>query len=365
MADDPNFELLGAADDVVGVFANYMQFLGIPGIGQIISDALKKKDPISEQLQVLQSLSARIDDLINLAGATEAEVKMASLLGFSVPVNSDEEVILTEGANGPRVDPSRFFTDALNLVNACANDFYWYRPLVIQRVFTPQDMGGLIGYAWYGAYSSPDPPYRIIPPQDSTRIEGFRSVFDPQLALVSFVVAIKSFLVIAHELDPAGFRAFLDPAQPHSYNAKLREIADQLQSFIEGRPNARQDTLLAGLIESRIPNAQEVRDWVRAVGGGHVGFEWNGLYGVMDLYGVYSVPITAPSSLPSHRIDVFPTDGIVDVISEVLHNDAFFYNFIYPWIQTDSPSALQRERKPSTLAALTTRPGRPCSTFAC
>jgi hypothetical protein len=336
------FTLLGDADKLVGNLANYFQFLGVPGIIPLVTGLLQSNDKPSEQLQILQSLSSRIDDLINLAGATEAEVKMASLLNFAVPVTADEEVVLREGGLGAHVDKARFFDEALTLLDACANDFYWYRPLVLARAFTSANMNGWIGYAWYGPFTSPDPPFRLLPPQDTARIEGFSSVFDPQLALPAFVSAIKSFLCIAYSLDPAGFPKLLDPSAPGNYNDKLRQIADELQSFLNGRPNSRSDTLIGGLVSTEIPTPKAVRDWLTVVVSegsvlGKPGFEWNGLFGVMDLYGVYPAPVKAPENEGSHRIDIYPTGASPQEFGAVLDgiplDDQHFQDFIYPWIQ--------------------------------
>src|SRR5713101_2950134 len=230
-AQQNKLTFLGDIDIIVGIFANYFQFLGVPGIGPVISGLIGQHEQERSPLEtrILQDISAKVDDLVNLAGATSAEVRMTSLFSWSNPVHSDLETVTHEGQHGQHVDPVAFHGHALEFVDACLDDGYWYRPLVVTRAFTPANMGGTIGLAWYGPFSSVDPPYRLLPPTDTSQIEGFTTVLDPQLLLPSFLTAINNFLEMEQKLDPDRFGDFLA-----TWNDKVREIADAVQCLYDG-----------------------------------------------------------------------------------------------------------------------------------
>lgn len=362
MAADDKAKLLGAFDDVVGIFANYFQVIAT--VIDFIYSAVLKDVRSSLERDVLMALGEGVEDLLNLAGATDAEVKMSDLRGYATDVRADEEILVTEGPRGAHVNAATFFKDALKLIDACEDDFYWYRPLVLTRAAAPAAVpdeiieGRLVGGWWRGAawYDTaigiPPPPvganvYHVVPPTDTAHVPGFATVLDPQLALTAFLSATKNFLVITQQLDPAGFPQFLDPSAPNNYNWKVREIANHLQSFYDGSVSARPggtfrtDTLVSGLVSSRIPTSEEVYNL-----GWNVTFasptrtadpnpivtpSWNGIYGVIDSHAVYVHSVGAPSSGPSHEVAAFPTENISTLVDEP-RNSYTYQHDIYPWV---------------------------------
>jgi hypothetical protein len=344
--DDEKVAFLGkTTDDSIGIMANYFQVLGIPGLSAVVVallDAYKKyeEDPSGPSaVSILQLLQEQMTDLVNESGALESEIKMLSLATQEIPVSSDLEILAVEGERGPHVTPGEFFQRSLDLVNEFLfSDIYWYRPLILGVVFTPAYIGGTVGYAFWN-WSRPElleahPPYRLIPPSNTDRIPPYKTVFDPRLALPAYMNAIGLFLGINMLLNPAGFGQFVS-----SWKDKISEFADFLQDIYDGsisqaRGSQRSDTLIGGLVKSAVPSMDEVFDYimVNATPGARHGYQWNGLYGVVNVYGGFANPVGAPSRSVSHFLDMFSTDKIGQ-LQGMMRNDYTYIESIYPWVK--------------------------------
>lgn len=333
--DEQKATLLGKTDDVIGVLANYFQFLGIPGVSAFIAlmlRALDKPTPPGD-ITILEHLQTQVTDLVIESGAQESEIKMLLLAPKVGDVYTELEILRREGANGPHVNRQSFFENSLALVRLLVSDIYWYRPLLLGALFTPSYVGGTVGYA-YWSWSRPDleeghHPYRLIPPQNTTLIEGYATVFDPQLALPAYLMAIESFLAINALQEPTGFSQFLG-----TWREDIKGFADYLQDIYDGSISHRVDTLVGGLVKTNVPSINEVYDYVQvnAIPDTSPGFEWNGVYGVVDVYGVYTSPVGVPSHAVSHFMDIFPTENIVQ-LAHMMRNDYTYIESIYPWVR--------------------------------
>ena len=333
-SDEEKFQLFGSSDDIVGALANYFQVLGIPGVSGMIGMVLDylKGSPPSAELLILENLQNQVADLVNLSGVQESEIKMLSLIELIAPVNSNLEILATETAAGRDVSPE-FLEQALVLLNAVLEfDTYWYRPLVLSRTCTPADTSQGLTTSWAGVEI--DPPYRLIPPLSDDPIGGFSTVFDPQFALPVFLKAIDLFLCTGALLnpEPAAFGAFIAQWTP-----KLGQVADFLQDLYDGSLSAaagapRKDTLVGGLLKAKVPHPDELFNYIRnAIPGTRPGFGWAGIYGVIDIHGVYLDPLDAPAHASSHLVDVFVTTGLAQ-LGDLMAASADYQDSIYPWL---------------------------------
>jgi hypothetical protein len=158
-------------------------------------------------------------------------------------------------------------------------------------------------------------------------------VLDPQLALPAVLSAIKSFLAIEQQLDPPGFAQFLS-----TWRWKIQEVADRVQCIFDSSavgPDKQPcvSSLVGGIIASRMPTIDEIYDYM-AVNATHgrPGFEWNGVYGVIDVYADYPDPVRPPSTASSNLITLFPTDGIETVKGLTSDSYTFQVQIAY-WIR--------------------------------
>jgi hypothetical protein len=276
-------------------------------------------------------LQSQVADLVNIAGVQESEIKMLSIDSLVTPVESDLDILIAEGSSGHDVPPD-VLEKALDLLNSLMEfDVYWFRPLVLSRVCTPADPDQGFTSSW--AIVDINPPQRLIPPTSMDPSGGFQTVFDPQLALPVFLKAVEYFLSTGALLNPTAtaFTTFFTQFSP-----KIEQAADFLQDLYDGSISAtsgtpRRDTLVDGLLSSRIPLPDELFIHIRNnIPGSVQGFAWAGFYGVIDIYGVYPEPLLAPTHATTHIVDMFMSTGISQ-LGDMLPVSTYYQDNLYPW----------------------------------
>jgi hypothetical protein len=169
---------LSAFNGVVGVVANWFQiiFSLAPLIANALSDA---PDPT----MLLQAITQDVDEILQGLQALAAETKMLSLAGIIVPAYDRLRTLTLEGKHGPDINQPLFFSQAQDAAYAFGDDAYWIRPYLDSFVFSD---------SWFPNEGRPA----------STPYSGSDWVYDPQLPLPAFVLAISIFtgvVAIFHE----------------------------------------------------------------------------------------------------------------------------------------------------------------------
>jgi hypothetical protein len=146
--------------------------------------------------------------------------------------------------------------------------------------------------------------------------------------------ALELFLSITAILKGDTFRQFLD-----QWRATIEGLADALE--------ARYNTAVAGIVMTDVPSLNDVNGylvhyWLSGpflVGGvtepvgaplsnvpPKPGFAWNGVYGVVDIYGSYNNPVTVPSRAVSHIVDIITSVGLPLVTANL--------DFVHKWVSS-------------------------------
>jgi len=323
-------EMLVALTGIVGIVANYFQVLGIPGL---LTSLFASAGATNSDASALSALSSQLDNVLQLAAANAADIKMAELTTYAINVNSDLVLLGTTQA----VDPTTSLTfqkDAIAFLEAASDSIYWTRPFLPTRTFLPQEITAQENishsWGWYG-----------VLPQPPTQTDIYPMVFDSALALPFFLKAVEAFLAINALLNPSGFDQLIG-----QYNKSptdfLPTVATNLQQIYM--------TVVKGVVKSDVPSADDIRSYLAVwkqvpnLGGTNepscaqmapapngfvganntpvyvpsadttmdqTGCSWNGVYGVVDTYGGFSeAPVTVPGRDTSYIVEIFTQDTI-------------------------------------------------------
>jgi hypothetical protein len=330
--------VLSDLNNTIGTVANYEQVISavIP-----LVEAWLQTGPT--EMEVVLALQGTIQELVNAAGVIDADIKMLGIGTMASNVDAALTTVLNEGPNGQDVDAKGFFQLTLEFLTAMYGgsgftDFYWYRPYLADRVFSPVTLTvppfspiGLVIFGWYGA-----PPE---PPINNALYDGFSSVFDPQLSLLAFIKAIASFLSLNAILKTDAFTAFLK-----EWQVTLTEVAQSLQT--------RYSAMISGLARSDIPSVEDFAFFAAAyhqvpLGGvpfyipresftgpgwaPQSGDVWDGVYGVVDIYSVYNQPVAVPSRDSTHIVDIFPPPTDINALADKTYD--WIRDSLYPWVK--------------------------------
>jgi hypothetical protein len=353
--------------NLTGFVANWIQIgtAVIPAIIQYINNT-----PTDAQL--IEELESHVADVLSEIGVLEQQFLMLSLKPPWIAVQSDLETIgaeapAYEAGNQTDIDPKAYFKDSLDFLGYVTDDTYWYRAFLSDRTYYPLYVPGLLNafgwnLGWYGELPQPSstPPQNQVIPRDGLRLPplaplnsdlypGWTTVLDPQAALPAYLKAVAAFLAINLVLKGKEFDTFIT-----QWNDNLMRWADDLE--------ARYNLLVAGVVKSDEPSVNDVLGyigqflelgvygyelesaWTPAPTGGKLspprtGSAWNGVYGVVDMFGVYTQPVPIPSCSGWHIVHVFPmppsvltpVDPYVGEFPERI-GDVWLFTQVIPWV---------------------------------
>jgi hypothetical protein len=138
--------------------------------------------------------------------------------------------------------------------------------------------------------------------------------------LPAYLKALELFLATSAILKGETFRQFLD-----QWRVPIEGLADALE--------ARYTTAVAGIVMTDVPSLNDVIGYLYyywsirlaavfeaagPVGNADppkAGYAWNGVYGIVDIYGSYNEPVAVPSRAVSHIVDFFIIDGMPGVVN--------------------------------------------------
>jgi hypothetical protein len=365
--------------DLTGFVANWIQ-IGtaiIPAIVNYINNT-------PSDAQLIEDLSNQVADVLSDLGVVEGQFLMFSLKPPWISVNGDLETLGAEYPVYEDVDPKTYFKDSNDFLGYVTDDAYWYRAFLSDRTFYP-DFLSIYAYptsnfspcpGWYGDLPQPSstPPQNqiisreelaLLPltPLNNDLYMGYTTVFDPQITLAAYLKAVSAFLTINMLLKGDQYGMFI--AQ---WTQNLIKLANDLE--------ARYDLLVAGLVKSDEPSAEDVLSYIAMFtqlgdyvalsprypnslyfepagplppSGGHLnppttGFAWNSVYGVVDIFGVYTQPVPVPSRSPWHFVEVFsapdlgvpppsiPVDPLVAIQPEPIPTAIWLFDRVIPWV---------------------------------
>jgi hypothetical protein len=161
-ADKDKFSLLGKADNVIGVFANYIGVVGaVVSFIQLLIQIFSKPGP--SDLNVLAGLLAEVKDAV---GIVDTDVRMFAIHGLLITPDGNLVTLLTEGPTGPDVHPEFFIQIEVATIDF-PSDLYWYRPFNPDHKFIPVlNLAAhleLLRPSWYGAWPWPSPDTTKLP----------------------------------------------------------------------------------------------------------------------------------------------------------------------------------------------------------
>jgi len=349
-SNDEVLAMLVTITSAVGIISGYFQVLGVSGL----FDYLLPHSVANSDAPALAKLSQQLDDLLQLAAANAADVKMTALNGYAISVDSALVLLAANGAKA--VDPTSAITfqkDAIEFLQAARDPLYWTRPFLEKLTFLPEMIddrsapsGELeLSWGWYGDL-----------PQPSAQADIYPMVLDSRLALPYFLKAVETFLSINALLNPNGFSQLIDQYNK-TPNDLLPSIAEKLKELYS--------TLVTGIVKSDVPSPNDIGSYLAiwekvpnigpleptcAANDSHAiydqnglrtvplptatmdktGCSWNGVYGVVDTYGIYDTPVSIPSRDVSHMVERFPADHI----GELPHDHPYLPGYTpYRWVR--------------------------------
>jgi hypothetical protein len=301
-----------------------------------LSQALGGSGGFDEDAALAQLVALALDEQ-NGQMDTYWENVSQSIGPYWTALYTDLDNLAAQGVDGPDVKgpPPHaydFFTAAQEYVNNLLNTTqgYWERPSYQNLVFQAEQVpcrtfGDLSAEGWYGNMPWPQPVDSAIPGSEAAVIH------DPRTMLPSLVWGITSYLTIAEVMNTIDqvqytFAQFIDNAQ---YRADMtgyaRFIYQEFILAVGAQDPSQPDAEPSGLIKSDIPELGDVGSFVLLVtgqqspfgesesypgpsigGAPSAGDGWNGVFGVVDQFGVYPAPVPVPASTPSYIIDLFP-----------------------------------------------------------
>jgi hypothetical protein len=295
-------------------------------------------------------------------------------------LGTDLDNLASQGPRGINVltDVTHFHDNASEFVNIFIRGYgldwqdYWGLPVDQTQSFSAQQVvypspdapvdpdtgipvstGSIMG--WYGISNG------NLPQPEAGPAGGSSQAADPRTMLPFLLVGIESYLSIQAALY------VINPRQPQyefskflaEYNRDLKNYASFIYSQYQLAVN--------GIVKTDLPSDDDVTsyfwfqvqvvyqasidnasgyfgsDAIQETTGSwaYRGFEWNGAYGVVDVYPQYGVyqpapPVPVPYAAPSYIIDVFDTSNLVAEVTDIFsydykQNDALAW--ILGWVQ--------------------------------
>lgn len=309
------FKLLGSFDEVIGVFANYLQVVSfvVPALGAIVT-AVEVLIDVLFHNTTLDDIKVKLDELIRFEHGFDQQVAMLAITDLLGPAEVDLADLKKFGAGSPYINvPAVITSTGVPEHELGAKDAYWIRPFFPELVY-PADF-------WHDRELQP-------PTQGDGR--GVSFVFDPRLALPAYCEAVSIRISARVLIDPTNFQADWGDEVDTSINdlgAWMARIAD-------------------GLKERAAPSRREVFD---LAADRQVYTSWSELtFGAVDIWdgtGIVSsypveipfVPTTALGLLPAffHSIEVLnlriSTGELRDPeLSDVLRSMSTEVDDVYP-----------------------------------
>jgi hypothetical protein len=359
--------------------------LGAVLIFGIITAIAESTQSGADASDVLQELYTTINDIQNEATGIAWSTSMNEIVTFLTPLYTDIDTIAHEPWTDPNVSSQtvQFHTDALNFVNDMALDqAVWLRPFVQSLSFIPQtlaiasELNGVqpVGAPWSMGW------FGNLPQTPTSDENGSIQVFDPQYTLPAWLYGLGSYIAILAVLNQ------IDPSQP----TLTQFIADYQQDLISYAKllQSQYATGVAGLVKTDVPTVNDVMSYLyyyfnvrdesyyylspgstvqnsvelvsnlgpagvltpQGPSPPRIGFSWNGVYGVVDVYGVFvqtvadvvnapRLTVAIPSRTSCCMVDVIKSDGMNltwkwTVPDSYSSASGYGVNFLmYPWIR--------------------------------
>jgi hypothetical protein len=367
-AQDVNKAVAEAAAAGSSISAAGIAVLAVVLIIGIIG-TLSQTDPESGNQKVLGEIYKGIEDLKKMLGQEHWTWTMDNIKGWETPVVTALQTISggwdhdTHKWNigDPAFMTNQFWWSAMNLVNQFfINGAAWVRPRVEWATFKPPGVNTqhYRNMVWYGELPRPGP-------------EDDPNVFDPQYTLPAWLYGVQSWLTIIalqHQIDPEHW-------------PKFETIVEQYQNTLAGWSEflrEKYDKAVLGLVKSDLPSASDIIGflnaqylwmgpnyntsdvpWIGPFDDGSsyfyltgyaplppdtpptTGFAWNLIYGVVDMYAVFSQPsfIVVDGQLSykslSYMIESFQRFDSYNVFrtTRLINGHVFLHPMIVPWVR--------------------------------